>query len=483
MSTKASLPANREWLKALIILVIAALGWIIPAPAPMTPIGVRCLAVFLAMIIGWSITASAWPSFLGLLLFPLTGVMPLKEFIAMGWGTDVMVFLILSFAMISYLEATGVSRFMASWLMTRSFLQGHPWRLIFMILFAAYWICSLVNTFIGIFLMWQIVYSITESIGQKPFDKFPTIMIFGIAMFGALSLTAMPWGGNAIVNLSVYANIAGESANMLEYILFTIPYGMACIGIYLLMAKFLFRLDVRPLVNIKKENIDHSALEMTAEKRTALIALLVFVVMLLGPGLIPKGTAAFEFYQRFGIAGILLLFMAGLLLLSHKGKPVFDFPTLTTKGVPWPMIMRFSVILAIGGTLMNEKTGIAPFLNQNLVPMLSDLPPVAFVVILIAVVVVLTNFMINMVVVAMFLPILIPMAESMGHSPMLLSFAVMLASTNAILTPAGCAAASVLFPNKDWITAKDIYKYGTPTVIIFSAFLIIYFFISMFIIY
>lgn len=49
---------------------------------------------------------------------------------------------------------------------------------------------------------------------------------------------------------------------------------------------------------------------------------------------------------------------------------------------------------------MNEKTGIAPFLNQNLVPMLSDLPPVAFVVILIAIVVVLTNFMINMVVVA-----------------------------------------------------------------------------------
>lgn len=83
----------------------------------------------------------------------------------------------------------------------------------------------------------------------------------------------------------------------------------------------------------------------------------------------------------------------------------------------------------------------------------------------------------------MFLPILVPMAESMGHSPMLLSFAVMLASTNAILTPAGCAAASVLFPNKDWITAKDIYKYGTPTVIIFSAFLIIYFFISMFIVY
>ena len=118
MSTKASLPANREWLKALIVLGIAALGWIIPAPAPMTPIGVRCLAVFLAMIIGWSITASAWPSFFGLLLFPLTGVMPLKEFIAMGWGTDVMVFLILSFAMISYLEATGVSRFMASWLMT-----------------------------------------------------------------------------------------------------------------------------------------------------------------------------------------------------------------------------------------------------------------------------------------------------------------------------------------------------------------------------
>ncbi|MFM9414047.1 SLC13 family permease [Peptococcus simiae] len=476
MSTQESV--NREWLKALVVLGIAALGWIIPAPAPMTPIGMRCLAVFLAMIAGWSMTSGAWPSFLGLLLFPLTGVMPLKEFVGMGWGTDVMLFLVLSFAMISYLEETGVSRFMASWLMTRSFLQGHPWRLIFMILFAAYWICSLVNTFIGMFLMWQIVYSITESIGQKPYDKFPTLMVFGIAMFGALSLTAMPWGGNAIVNLSVYANIAGETANMLEYIAFTLPYGMICIALYLVMAKFLFRLDVRPLMNISKDNIDHSALEMNPEKKIALISLLVFVVMLLGPGLLPKGTPAFEFYQRFGIAGVMLLFMTGMLLITHKRKDIFSFPKLATKGVPWPMIMMVSVILAIGGTLMHESTGIAPYLNQTLVPMLSNLSPIAFVCILIAIVVVLTNFMINMVVVAMFLPVVIPMAESMGYSPMLLSFAVMVASTNAILTPAGCAASSILFPNKEWITAKDIYKYGTPTVIIFSIVLIGYFFVG-----
>ena len=100
---------KKEFLKAVIVLVIAFSGWFIPAPAPMTEIGMRCVTVFLSMIVGWSLTGRAWPSLMGMLLFPATGVMTLKQFVAAGWGTDTFLFLVVAFVLVGYLKETGVS--------------------------------------------------------------------------------------------------------------------------------------------------------------------------------------------------------------------------------------------------------------------------------------------------------------------------------------------------------------------------------------
>ena len=463
---------KRELGKAAIVLVIALSGWFIPAPAPMTEIGMRCITVFLSMIVGWSLTGRAWPSFMGLLLFPATGVVTLKQFLANGWGSDSFVFLVIAFVLVGYLKETGVSEFLANWLLSRKFLEGHPWRLIAMILFAAYLICSLVNTFIGMLLMWEVVYGITKGIGQKPYDKFPSIMVFGIAMQGAFSLVAMPWGGNAIANLGVYANVTGANADMIHYVLFMIPFGIAQILVYTALAKFIFRLDVTPLKEYKLDIASQG--EMTFELKQALIMLVVFVVMLLAPSFIPKGTDLYTFYNNFGSTGIALLYFVILMLLYHKDKPAVNFAELATKNVPWNMVMMVAVILAIGSCLINEKTGIQAFLTQNVVPALTSMQGLVFVLVVIAVVVVLTNFLINMVVVAMFLPVIIPICSGMGLSPEMVAFGIMLASTNAILTPAGCAASSLLFPNKEWIKTADIYKYGVPTVLINTVIIVLW---------
>lgn len=463
---------KKEFLKAVIVLVIAFSGWFIPAPAPMTEIGMRCVTVFLSMIVGWSLTGRAWPSLMGMLLFPATGVMTLKQFVAAGWGTDTFLFLVVAFVLVGYLKETGVSQFLANWLLGRKFLEGHPWRLIAMILFATYLICSLVNTFVGMLLMWEVVYGITHGVGQKPHDKFPSIMVFGIAMQGAFSLSAMPWGGNAIANLGVYANIMGAPADMIQYVLFMVPFGILEIMVYIALTKFIFRLDVTPL---KEYKLDVSGQgELAHELKTALIMLAVFVVLLLAPSFIPKGSELATFYNSFGSAGIALLFFIVITLMYYKNKPVLNFADLATKNVPWNMLMMVAVIFAIGGCLINEKTGIAAFLSQNVVPALTSVPSSMFLLIVIAVVVLLTNFLINMVVVAMFLPVIIPICAGMGLSPELVSFGIMLASVNAILTPAGCAASSLLFPNKEWISAKEIYQYGVPTVLVNTVLIVVW---------
>lgn len=232
---------------------------------------------------------------------------------------------------------------------------------------------------------------------------------------------------------------------------------------YELLLKFVFRLDVTALKDYK---LNISTGEKPYELKQALVMLLIFIVLLLAPSFISKGSALATFYNGYGSTGMALLFFIIVTLKYHNNKPAMNFAEIASKDVPWNMIMMVAVILAIGGCLNSEKTGISLFLSQNVIPALAGVPSSLFLLIVIAVVVLLTNFMINMVVVAMFLPVILPMCAGFGLSPELVGFAIMLASTNAILTPAGCAASVLLFPNKEWITTKDIYLYGVPTVLV-----------------
>lgn len=457
---------DKELLKVFGFFVIAGLGWILPAPAPITPIGMKVFLVFLATVYGWTVTKHVWPSLLACLMFPLSGVVNMKQFIAMGWGSDAFYFMILTFALIKFLEEAGVSQFLASWLMSRKFIQGHPWRLIFMILVTAYVVCSLVNTFIGIFLVWEIVYTITKTIKQKPFDKFPTLMIFGVAMMGALSLSAMPWGNNSIVNLGVYANLMGEPGNMVRYIIYTVPVGILSIIAYLVLCKYVFKLDITPLKELTGSMIDPKDLQLTKVKKIALVALGSFILLLLLPSLLPKGTSLWYLLNNMGIVGVMVFVFAVLSLIKVDGKNIFDFAAFARNGIPWNMVVMVLVILAIGGCLMSPSTGINAFLQQNMAPLLTSLSPVMFVIAITTITLVLTNFMINMVIVAIFLPVAISMSATIGIHPEQISYLIMVVSTIAILTPAASAASVLLFPNTEWIRAKDIYQYGGITVLV-----------------
>ncbi|CDX00826.1 SLC13 family permease [Desulfitobacterium hafniense] len=469
---------DKELIKVLFFFVIAGLGWILPAPAPITPIGMKVFFVFIATVYGWTISEKVWPSLFACLAFPLTGVATMKEFVAMGWGSDVFYFMVLAFVLVKFLEEAGVSQFLASWLMSRKALQGHPWRLIFMILFTAYLVCSLVNIFIGMLLVWQIVYTMTDTIRQKPYDKFPTLMVFGIAVMGGLSLCAMPWGGNAIVNLGVYANLMGEPGNMIRYMAFSLPVGIISIFAYLLLCKYVFKLDITSLKKLTNDLINPEDLKVTPIKKIALVSLGAFIVLLLLPSILPKGNAFANLLNHMGVVGVIVLVFGVLSLIKSNGQNIFNFAALATKGVPWNMVAMVLVILAIGGCLMNPKTGVNEFLQLNVAPILTSLSPLMFVVVITLITVVLTNFMINMVVVALFLPVVISMSGTLGINPEQVSYLVMVASSFAILTPAASAASAILFPNAKWIRPKDIYQYGFPTIIVITAIAIIWSYLS-----
>lgn len=383
-----------------------------------------------------------------------------------GWGSDVYVFIALGFILIAYMEESGTSAYVAAWLITRKFLLGHPWRLLFMILLVAWVISTFVNFVAGMLLTWGFIYQICHILNYKPFDKFSTVLVFGVAMMGAISMSSVPWTGNAVVILAAFTQNTGIAVNYLHYLGYSFPVSFFAIMGYMLLCKFVFRMDVRRLKNLTIDFIDPADLLLTKARKVALLSILALVVLILLPNIVPATVA---FSQALGLTGKVFIVFVVLSLIRIDGQPAFDLPKLAMKGVNWGMLVMIMATLAFVAFLGNPATGIGEFLGNLLAPVFAGQPIVIFFIIAMLLVVLMTNFMVNMVAAVILMTATFPVANILGVELTQLAYMYSMGATFALLLPCASGASVILFANTAWMKAKDIYLYGVPTIIMVSA--------------
>ena len=467
MSTTAG-KKDRTILQFIVFCVIAALGWILPAPAPITTEGMHLIGVFVAAIYGWSVSTEVWPSLATLILIPLTGMTTPQEFLANSWGSDTVWFIVLLFVLVSFLEVTGTTGYVAAFLMTRKSLAGHPWRLIFMIFICAWVLSTFCGNFPGMLITWGFIYKICDVLGYKPFDKFANLLIFGVAVMGALSLSAVPWANNALVILSAYTASSGQQINYLHYLAYSIPFGIFSILGFMLICKFIFRLDVTKLKELDPNLFGSSELKLTAERKTALIGLAALIIILVVPSLLPADNPIRVLSTSLGLSMKTALVFLVLSFIKIDGKYVFKFGELATKGVPWNMVMMTCGIMCFVGLLGSEKAGIGAFLGQVFTPLFQNTSVIVFFLLTLLITIFLTNFMINMVVAVIMITATMPIATGLGVDPLQIVYLITVSCTIAFMLPAASAASCCLFANTKWVRAKDVYKYSVPTIILLA---------------
>ena len=450
---------------AVYLMIVGLFFFVIPPIAPITKPGMCLLGVFFAAIFGWSITPDIWPSLLTFVLLPFTGLVNLTGVLSLTWGTDTFLMIILMMTFVAYLETSGTTSYVASFLMSRKMLVGHPWRFIFMLFLIAYLISSFCGNFPGMLITWSFVYSISRELEYKPYDKFPSLLIFGIAVMGALSLSAVPWANNALVILNSYAASSGTAINYGHYLAYSVPYGIFSILAFMAICKFIFRLDVSKLKNFEPGFIDKKDLQLTAERKIALCSLAAVIIMYLVPSLLPTTNVIRVVSDQMGLGlKLVLLFMIlGLIRVDHK--PICNFPKLASRGVPWGMLMMCVGIFSFVGLLGSKDAGISAYLAQTLTPVFQNGGVVFLFFITVVVTLVLTNFMINMVVAVIMISAVVPIAASLGINSLQIVYLITIVCTIAFALPAASAASCVLFANTEWVRPKDVYKYCIPTII------------------
>ena len=444
------------------IFFMFVFGRIVPPVEPITELGMNCLGILIGVIYAWTTTTLIWPSFLGMVAMVTNGAYTMTEWLPISFANSTVVFLLLIFSFTQIISDSGLVKFIAAWLMSRKIVEGRPWLFTFFLLLGAYIGGVFVNSFVTSLIFWMILYDVCNKFGFKPYEKYPSLMIFGIVLCACtLGASVLPYRLTAMVMIGTIRAVSPEWAVVLtsgKYLMFIVPATLLMVVAFILVMKFVFRVDLSRMKDISIDFVNKEDLILTKLQKIAALFLIVAVILLIAVDSISS-------FSSLGTIGAILAIMAVMFIVHVDGKPLMDF-TQAAKGIQWQIIFLFAFVLPFSSFLTNEATGIQTLMVNTLIPFFSSMSPFVFVFLSSFLMMILTNFTNNAVLSIMFINIAIPICVGMGISPIPLIMLNVFANQFAYLTPAASAPGAFVFANKDWIKPSMMYKIVPLTLLI-----------------
>lgn len=447
---------------AIVLILMVGIGQL-PAIEPVTPFGMQVLGIFAGMLYGWTFCSMIWTSLLGLLMLSLTGVYTTSEVFAMSFGNETVVFIMLMFVFTALLEKYGLSTWMANWCISRKIVEGRPWLFSFILLLGSFFVGGFINMFAAMVVFWGVIYAVSDKFGFKPYDKYPTLMIFGIAVASLVGGAVPPYKLVPVVVLSAYSGISGETISFFQYICFALPVSLFIVVAYILVCRFIFRPDIKELKNLRADFVNPEDLVLNRDKKLVLIFFAAFLLLLLAPGFLPQEWFLAKLLHKISAGGtvIVLIVLLHWIYSASEKKPMMDFNELAARGINWDIVIIMAAILPFTSILTSDSTGIKEFLSTALIPLLSGMSPLMSMVMLLLLATILTNFANNVVIGAIFVSLILFVTGSMALDPMPFIATLVICCSLAFLTPAGSPVTAFVFANHKWVKTGDIYKYAS----------------------
>ncbi len=470
-----SMAPKKNWvlLHALIVLFFMfAFSHIVPPIGSITPFGMQILGIFIGLLYGWTTSNLIWPTLLGMIAVVNTGAYTMKAFFAISFGNDTVVFLLFIFVFTGMVDAVGLINFIANWFISRKCVNGRPWVFSALVLYGAFFAGGFVNMFAALVVFWGIIYIVAQKFGFKPYDKYPTLMIFGIGLASFIGGAVLPYKLLPLGMIGAYSTMTGQGINFMQYVAYSLPIALLLMALYILICRFVFRPELKNLSQISIDFVDPLDLKLSKTQKAVFAFLIGFIILMLVPGLLPKAWGVTQFINRIGIGGCVM----GIIVLAYwvtiDGQPLMDFKKMANLGMSWEMFIIFAMVLPFAAIFSSESTGISAFIIETLSPMLIGKPTAIFIVLIIVLPTIITNFANNLVVGIAFLPILLSIGTGMGLNIDAMFVTLTFAVNLAFVTPAASPGAAILFANTDWLRPKDIYKYASIYIIVAVIFLL-----------
>ena len=456
-----------QFVHIIIILVLMFGIGFIPPVSQLTVTGMKILGILIGTIYGVAVCAPAWPCLLAMAALALLGIAPVATILSTGLGSDSVMLMIFFFVFVAVLDQNKITEFLATWMITRKVVKGRPWLFSYFMIVGTMFAGAIGSSFPAMIVFWGILVSVCRMYDIKPFTKYPTLMFMGICIGGLASSSTWLFRGNPLfVNASLMQISNGQfSFNFGLYAAFSFIMWMIVIAGFILMCKYIFKIDLSMMKNIDDSVVNKENLILNKRQKVTMFYVVVVLVVYCGIGFTPSSSAVGQFFATLGSTIPIVLILALMSITFIDGEPILDFPKAATQGIVWDTVILSGVLLALSTIMMQADTGIAESVLALLYPVFQGKGTVFMCIVICAVSVFLTNFMANTTVGLMFTPVIYSFAMEMGFNPMPI-MAMMLVSIHiAYVTPAASPFASLLFGNSTWVKSNDIYKYGVLTCI------------------
>ncbi len=439
--------------------------------------GMLALSLFIGVVYLWSTVDTFWPSVLSIILVGMSEFGPMNKTLATFLYNPLIIYLLFLFLFTAALIHSNISVYLARWMITRPVLQGRPWLLTGAMLLTCY-VAAFLEQVSAVFLMWPVLYVFFEMAGYKKGDAYVSFMMANSIMAIMLSFASDPIKGGAFYVLSNLYNVAttspelhAEPINFGLYLLFSVTVSLIALACILGSMRYIFRVDVSKLANIKVEDFNRQPLPpMSWQQKGIIVIFFIFVAWMLMPSILGSDNAIGKFCTDNMMAGTAIAVFL-LSFVNYKSKSVACLKNFGPK-FPWGVYILISVAYFLCGIMLLPTTNVVVFMEYVLRTWLAGTSYIVLVASVCCIGLLLTNICNSVACGLLFTPVLLAMCNALevSASPLLVCFffITMIAS----LTPAGSPYAALMYENKDWISGKDAFKYSLASSLIVLAVLL-----------
>ncbi len=435
--------------------------------------------IFLGLIWLWTTVDTLWPSLLSLVLLALSPHFQLPTLFAQYFGFPTIAFLFFLLFFIAAITRSQVASYFANFLLTRNFIQGRPWILVTTLLFTVY-ACALVDLLSSPFICLPVVYLILHEVGCKEGDKLSIFLVGNVIASFVLAFTTDAIKGGAVFMLGGFSTFVANNPqlglglfNPMNWIIMTLI--LSTIGIFAIVfcMRFIFRVDVSPLKNFNTQSLRDKPLPPMNWKQKTIIALLVvYIIWMLVPSLLPADLPITNYLKSRSLIGACALCSA-VLWIKHKGERLYNVSELASS-VAWGIYFLLASAYLFGNLLIAPGTNISILLELLFRNTLQGLGYYGFILLIMVLAIIITNFMNSNVMAIILAPIVAQIALSYGFDAMPIAILFIYVLALAVLTPGSGIAGAILYGNREWLPGSAAFSYALFLTVLFLVIAIVF---------
>jgi sodium-dependent dicarboxylate transporter 2/3/5 len=455
------------------LAIVAGFGFL-PAPAPMTPLGMKVVGMFLGIVVLWSTVDLIWPSLLGILVasFYAKDIFPtlfyengaaINGAISYSIGNFVVTFMIASLLLAAALQESGFTRRVTMWFLTRKLAKSSPWAFTAFFWLAALFVGCFIDAMPAAIFFVTLAHELIQELGYKKGDKYPMILLIGTVFAVNIAFGMTPISHPLIIILlTMFNNFTGVAIGMLQFMMVAVPIGLVAFALMFLFFRYVIKPDTSNF-----EGLDYDAVvgqrpgKMGRKEAIVVVVFAIVVFVWILPGilqLIDPTIPLIATLNSLTITFPAILAVVILLVTRVGGEPILDFSRGMAK-VPWGAVLLVASVMVVGRGLTEEVTGVSAFVGSLFAPLVANLPAYFFVVILIAVLIALTGFTSNIPIGILLMAVSLPLAAKIGVNPAIIGVLVAAGAQYSFCIPPGFATLGLLYGD-DMVKSSRVLVYG-----------------------